>query len=171
MTGATSFTSLIALIQSKDGWYTTLPQSGAANGERVLASPVVFAGIVYFPTFTPTNDICASSGTSYLYALYYKTGSAYTESIIGTTPGVSGNVNVSGKMSLGEGLAFGGVTHIGSGSDGGAPVKICNNTSTGALLCNDSDTAGGGDNNMRRGRGGRGGPNSPFSHFISWINQ
>jgi|CXWL01.1.fsa_nt_gi type IV pilus assembly protein PilY1 len=171
VTGATSFTSLIALIQSKEGWYTTLPQSGAANGERVLAAPVVFAGIVYFPTFTPTNDICASSGTSYLYALYYKTGSAYTESIIGTTPGVSGNVNVSGKMSLGEGLAFGGVTHIGSGSDGGAPVKICNNTSTGALLCNDSDTAGGGDNNMRRGRGGRGGPNSPFSHFISWINQ
>jgi type IV pilus assembly protein PilY1 len=159
VTGATSFTSLVGLIQSKDGWYTTLPQSGAANGERVLASPVVFGGIVYFPTFIPTNDICASSGTSYLYSLFYKTGSAYTESIIGTTPGASGNVNVSGKISLGEGLAFGGVTHIGSGSDGGAPIKICNNTSTGALLCTESNVAGG--------------PNSgipdPRSHFISWI--
>jgi type IV pilus assembly protein PilY1 len=160
VTGATSFTSLIALIQSKDGWYTALPQSGAANGERVLASPVVFGGIVYFPTFIPTNDICASSGTSYLYALYYKTGSAFQESIIGTTPGASGKVNVSGKVSLGEGLAFGGVTHIGSGSDGGAPIKICNNTSTGALLCTESKLAG--------GPGGVGAPD-PRSHFISWI--
>jgi type IV pilus assembly protein PilY1 len=163
VTGATSFTSLVALIQSKDGWYTALPQSGTANGERVLAGPVVFAGIVYFPTFIPTNDICASSGTSYLYALYYKTGSAYQESIIGTTPGASGNVNVSGKMSLGEGLAFGGATHIGSGSDGGGRIRICNNTSTGALLCNDSGMAGGGDN--------PGGSQilAPLSRFVSWI--
>ena len=159
VTGATSFASLVGLIQSKDGWYTALPQSGAANGERVLASPVVFGGIVYFPTFIPTNDICASSGTSYLYSLFYKTGSAYTESIIGTTPGASGNVNVLGKLSLGEGLAFGGVMHIGSGSDGGAPLKVCNNTSTGSLVCTESNVAGG--------------PNSgipdPRSHFISWI--
>jgi type IV pilus assembly protein PilY1 len=154
VTGATSFTSLISLIQSKDGWYTTLPQSGAANGERVLAAPVVFGGIVYFPTFIPTNDICASSGTSYLYALYYKTGTAYSESIIGTTPGASGKVNVSGKVSLGEGLAFGGVTHIGSGSDGGPPIKVCNNTSTGALLCTESKIA-----------------DDPRSRFISWIYQ
>jgi type IV pilus assembly protein PilY1 len=162
VTGASSFTSLVALIQSKAGWYTTLPQSGAANGERVLASPVVFGGIVYFPTFIPTNDICASSGTSYLYSLYYKTGSAYQESIVGTTPGASGNMNVNGKTSLGEGLAFGGVTHVGSGSDGGAPIKICNNTSTGALLCTESDMASGGD-------GGTGGTLDPRSHFISWI--
>jgi|CXWL01.1.fsa_nt_gi type IV pilus assembly protein PilY1 len=162
VTGASSFTSLVALIQSKDGWYTTLPQSGAANGERVLASPVVFGGIVYFPTFIPTNDICASSGTSYLYSLYYKTGSAYQESIVGTTPGASGNMNVNGKTSLGEGLAFGGVTHVGSGSDGGAPLKICNNTSTGALLCTESDMASGGDS-------GTGGTLDPRSHFISWI--
>ncbi|MEO8046578.1 MAG: hypothetical protein ABI684_04770 [Nitrospirota bacterium] len=159
VTGVTTFTGLVDKIQgnavlsipAKDGWYTALPQSGTANGERVLASPVVFGGIVYFPTFIPTSDICASSGTSYLYALYYKTGTAYSDPILGTgaTP----------KVSLGEGLAFGGVTHIGSGSDGGKPLKICNNTSTGALLCTESGMAGG--------------PNSavsnPLSHFMSWI--
>ena len=157
VTGVTTFTGLVDKIQgnsvlsipAKDGWYTALPQSGTANGERVLASPVVFGGIVYFPTFIPTNDICASSGTSYLYALYYKTGTAYSDPILGTgaTP----------KVSLGEGLAFGGVTHIGSGSDGGKPLKICNNTSTGALLCTESGMAGG--------------PSapSPLSHFMSWI--
>jgi len=159
VTGVTTFTGLVDKIQgnavlsipARDGWYTALPQSGSANGERVLASPVVFGGIVYFPTFIPTNDICASSGTSYLYALYYKTGTAYSDPILGTgaTP----------KVSLGEGLAFGGVAHIGSGSDGGKPLKICNNTSTGALLCTESGMAGG--------------PNSavsnPLSHFMSWI--
>jgi type IV pilus assembly protein PilY1 len=153
VTGVTTFDGLVDKIQgnpilsipAKDGWYTALPQSGAANGERVLASPVVFGGIVYFPTFTPTNDICASSGTSYLYALYYKTGTAYADPILGI--GVP-------KVSLGEGLAFGGVTHIGSGSDGGTPIKVCNNTSTGALLCTESNVVGGLD---------------PRSHFISWI--
>ncbi|TKB60521.1 MAG: hypothetical protein E8D49_05320 [Nitrospira sp.] len=159
VTGVTTFTGLVDQIQgnavlsipAKDGWYTALPQSGTANGERVLASPVVFGGIVYFPTFIPTNDICASSGTSYLYALYYKTGTAYSDPILGT--GVP-------KVSLGEGLAFGGVTHIGSGSDGGKPLKICNNTSTGALLCTESGLAGGGPNS---------GISSPLSHFKSWI--
>jgi type IV pilus assembly protein PilY1 len=157
VTGVTTFTGLVDKIQgnavlsipAKDGWYTALPQSGTANGERVLASPVVFGGIVYFPTFIPTSDICASSGTSYLYALYYKTGTAYSDPILGTgaTP----------KVSLGEGLAFGGVMHIGSGSDGGPPLKVCNNTSTGALLCTESRMAGG--------------PSapSPLSHFMSWI--
>jgi type IV pilus assembly protein PilY1 len=161
VTGANSFPSLIALVQSKDGWFTTLPQSGAANGERVLASPVVFGGIVFFPTFIPTNDICASSGTSYLYALYYKTGSAYSESIIGTTPGASGNSNVLGKMTLGEGLAFGVAIHNGSGADGGQTTKTCNNTSTGALLCNDAGTAGGPNNSQ----------DNALSHYISWINR
>ncbi|MGQ0810011.1 MAG: pilus assembly protein [Nitrospiraceae bacterium] len=154
VSGATSFTSLIALIQSKDGWFTALPQSGAPNGERVLASPVVLGGIVFFPTFIPTLDICASSGTSYLYALYYKTGSAYQESIVGTSPGASGNANVNAKVSLGEGLAFGGVAHIGSGTDGGSPFQIITNTSTGALLGTDVNLAG-----------------DPRSHFVSWINQ
>jgi type IV pilus assembly protein PilY1 len=159
VTGVTTFTGLVDKIQgdavlsipAKDGWYTALPQSGTANGERVLASPVVFGGIVYFPTFIPTNDICASSGTSYLYALYYKTGTAYSDPILGTgaTP----------KVSLGEGLAFGGVTHIGSGSDGGKPLKICNNTSTGALLCTESGIAGGPNSGIP----------SPLSHFMSWI--
>lgn len=166
VTGATSFTSLIALIQSKEGWYTSLPQSGTANGERVLASPVVFGGIVFFPTFTPTNDICASSGTSYLYTLYYKTGSAYSESIIGTSAGAGGVTNINGKMSLGEGLAFGGVVHNGSGADGGAPFKLCSNTSTGALLCNETNVASGGDT----GSGG-GSSLDPRSRIISWLNQ
>ncbi len=163
VTGATSFSTLISLIQSKDGWYTQLPQSGTANGERVLATPVIFGGIVFFPTFIPTSDICASSGTSYLYTLYYKTGSAYTESIIGTSGGAGGVTNVSGKLSLGEGLAFGGVMHTGNSSDGGAAFKVYNNTSTGALLGTETNVASGGDDGT--------GNLAPLSRVESWLNR
>ena len=58
--------------------------------------------VVFFPTFIPTNDICVSSGTSRLWALFYKTGSAYQEPILGTTAsGANQMVNKFG--SLGEG--------------------------------------------------------------------
>ena len=89
VTGATTFTGLIGLVQSKDGWVTKLvepanPPSQPVPygiGERTVSSPTVFGGVVFFPTFTPVNDICVSSGTSRLWALYYKTGSAYQEPI------------------------------------------------------------------------------------------
>ena len=99
-------------------------------GERVVSSPTVFGGVVFFPTFIPTNDICVSSGTSRLWALFYKTGSAYQEPIIGTAAsGANQTVNKFG--SLGEGLAFGIVVHMGSGRDGGSPFGLLINMSQG----------------------------------------
>ncbi len=110
VTGATDFHSLIALVASKGGWYTTLPDSG----ERALSRPTVFGGIVFFPTFVPSVDTCSSSGESSLYALYYKTGSAYTESIMGTEkPGSERYVKRDTKM--GEGMASQAVVHMGQG--------------------------------------------------------
>jgi len=175
VTGATTFTGLIGLVQSKDGWVTKLVEPGssgppvilpAAIGERVVSSPTVFGGVVFFPTFIPTNDICTSSGTSRLWALFYKTGSAYQEPIIGTaTSGANQTVNKFG--SLGEGLAFGIVVHMGSGRDGGSPFGLLINMSQGNF--GDCATCG----------GNGGSPNSginvpvaidPRSHFFSWTN-
>ena len=120
----------------------------------------------FFPTFIPTNDICVSSGTSRLWALFYKTGSAYQEPIIGTTTsGANQTVNKFG--SLGEGLAFGIVVHMGSGRDGGSPFGLLINMSQGNF--GDCATCG----------GNGGSPNSginvpvaidPRSHFFSWTN-
>ena len=81
VTGATTFTGPIGLVQSKDGWVTRLvepanPPTKPAPygiGERAVSSPTVFGGVVFSPTFIPTNDICVSSGTSRLWALFYKT--------------------------------------------------------------------------------------------------
>jgi len=123
VSGASDFPSLINLVASKDGWYTTLPQSG----ERALARPLVFGGLVLFPTFFPdsgTSDPCRTTlGASSLYALYYLTGGAYSAPAIGTTTGSGGKEYVNRSTSMGSGLATEAVVHIGKGGgDGKAGV-------------------------------------------------
>ena len=46
-------------------------------GEKVLANPVVFGGVVYFTTYLPpaSADLCAKAGNAYLYRLNYLDGS------------------------------------------------------------------------------------------------
>jgi type IV pilus assembly protein PilY1 len=120
VTGVTTFssgsgtTSLIGLVKSKDGWFTTLP----AARERVLSNPTLIGGIAFFPSFIPDDNICAATGSSNLYALFYQTGSAYTESIIGLTPSGSNQI-VNRSMSLGTGLAAQMAIHLGSQGSGG----------------------------------------------------
>ncbi len=167
--GATSFTSLIGLVASKHGWYTSLlPVSGPGVGERVINSPVLLGGIVFFPTFTPTADICSASGASNLYALFYKTGSAYSEPIIGTTASGS-NSNVNKSVSSGQGISSSMAVHIGasgsanaSGGDTSA-FKVCSQSSSGAVSCKDVNIAGGG------GGGGASGGYDPRSRIIAWL--
>ena len=57
-------------------------------------------GIVFFPTFTPSGDVCVAAGTSNLFGLYYLTGGAYSSPVMGMT---GQNINRSGAF--GEGLA------------------------------------------------------------------
>jgi type IV pilus assembly protein PilY1 len=143
-------------IQSKDGWFIKLQEPGNPPavppfgiGERVVNSPTVFGGVVFFPTFTPTNDVCASSGTSKLFALFYKTGSAYQEPIIGTSASGT-NQNVNASITLGAGLAFGAVAHTGGGS---SPFQVLINNSEGNLNGTDVNVA-----------------IDPRSRYLSWIN-
>ena len=113
----TGATSMVGLVQSRDGWRVTLPGPVTIAGvnygaERSVVNPTLIAGTVFFPTFSPTNDFCSSDGQSYLYALFYKTGTASTAPVIGTA--VSGlNTNVTTKISLGVGLASSGTMHLG----------------------------------------------------------
>jgi type IV pilus assembly protein PilY1 len=167
VTGVTTFssgsgtTSLIGLVKSKDGWYTTLP----AARERVLSNPTLIGGIAFFPSFIPDNNICAATGSSNLYALFYLTGSAYTESIIGLTPSGSNQI-VNRSMSLGTGLAAQMAIHLGSqgsggGGGGGAGGGGCQsgmggfiNTSSGNIAQTCANSA-----------------YSVRSRYVAWINQ
>jgi type IV pilus assembly protein PilY1 len=155
----TGANSMVGLIQSKDGWYVKLVTAAGTSAERSVSSSVVLAGAVFFPTLVPTNDFCSSTGTSYLYALYYKTGSAVPTPIIGTS--VSGaNTNSNTRMNLGDGVASQVAVHIDGtgnlpgGPPGGPPIKACSQMSTGSSTCIDANA-----------------PNPPWSRYVSWVRQ
>lgn len=59
------------LAGSDKGWYLPL-----ASGEKVLGENTVFAGVLYFTTFTPGSEPCVPGGLARLYAVTYKTGAA-----------------------------------------------------------------------------------------------
>lgn len=63
---------------------TYSPESGkvgyrvqlTGQGEKMLADPVVFGGIVYFTTYRPpdASNLCLQGGSAYLYGIKYTTG-------------------------------------------------------------------------------------------------
>jgi type IV pilus assembly protein PilY1 len=94
------------------GWYRRLD----LTGERILDKPSVLGGIVLAPSFVPNPDVCGFGGDSYLYALYFETGTAYYQSVIGTvdvTVGGTTKQKVLDKKGLGVGLSSSLGIHIG----------------------------------------------------------
>jgi len=72
-------------LQTKKGWYIRLGGPLENPGEKITASVTVFAGVVYFTTYTPEvsgpppTDPCAAAagrGQARLYAVNYLTGGA-----------------------------------------------------------------------------------------------
>jgi len=153
----TNPSSLEGLVASRDGWFTTLP----APRERVLTSSTLLGGIVFFPSFAPQNDVCSSSGDAQIYALFYKTGTAYKESVVGTS--ASGNVSRSAAMGT-TGALSQMAMHIGGqgGGGGGNPsssgcasgVTAFSQSSSGSLVQTCTKPA-----------------LSSWSRYISWMNE
>ncbi len=78
----------ISIETGKIGWYINLdvPASGYLQ-ERVITDPLaVFSGVVFFTTFSPSGDICAVGGNTYVWAVDYKSG-AQPSSSYGQSPG------------------------------------------------------------------------------------
>ncbi len=68
---------MLQQLNQLNGWYVTLENIG----EKCLAPPLIYAGVIYFTTFTPSyqnqGDICfLGEGTGRVYAMQYKTGMA-----------------------------------------------------------------------------------------------
>jgi type IV pilus assembly protein PilY1 len=152
----TGTTSMVGLVASKDGWRVTLPgpfsvtNAGVVtnySSERSVVNPTVFGGTVFFPTFAPTADFCGADGTSFLYALFYKTGTASTSPVIGTSTSGS-NTNVTTKVSLGVGMASALSVHV--GNEGATLMSQMSNSNTTTQLANPGDF---------------------FSRFVSWVHQ
>ena len=72
---------------------------------------------MFFTTFIPTTDICVAAGSGNLYALYYLTGTPYTQSAIGATTS-GGTTTITRSISLGTGLPSQMAVQIGAEGSG-----------------------------------------------------
>ena len=114
-----------------DGWIV-----GLQGGERCITKPTVLGGLVTFSTYQPIPDICSYEGNSYLYPLYYKTGTAYKEPVIGYgDETLASKQEIKRFQALGPGVAASPKLHVGKTK--GAKVVV--QTSTGEIVEIDQD--------------------------------
>ena len=79
-------------VDSQQGWYINLSTNSlyvnatytitGPRGEKMISDPIVFDGIVYFPTYVPDQggaSACGLAGNAFLYALDYVSGSGANE--------------------------------------------------------------------------------------------
>ena len=84
---------------TKAGYYINI----SGSGEKILADPVVFGGVVYFTTYTPpANQPCEQTGVASLYGIRYTSGA-------GVFPGGR-------SMDIGQGIASSPVVSTGQGA-------------------------------------------------------
>ena len=125
--------SLLTDQNAKDGW---LVNFSSGTGERNLGQAALIGGLLSFTTFIPESDICSAGGESFLWGLYYKTGTAHYSGVLGTT--TNGDSDGSGtvrqqatrEVSLGKGLATSPGIHVGRKS--GTSVFV--QSSTGEII-------------------------------------
>jgi type IV pilus assembly protein PilY1 len=154
--GVSTFSGLQDKIQgtttttAMDGWVIQLATNSGSTllgAERNIVNPTLIGGAVFFPTFTPSNDVCVATGTSQIYGLYYLTGTGYTDPIFG--------VNASGQavraVNGGQGVASSVAMQIGSEPTGMAGYFQSSNSAINKIS-----------------------PKPPqllWSQFMAWINQ
>ncbi|UCG92347.1 MAG: hypothetical protein JSV97_01145 [candidate division WOR-3 bacterium] len=73
-----SYDDLIDAVNGSAGWWREFDEPGEKN----LTTTLVYGGAVLFTTFGPTGDICSYGGSGNFYALYYRTGTAYTQAFL-----------------------------------------------------------------------------------------
>ena len=126
-----TWNDLVTEQASKSGWYIDFVEDTTGNfiGERNLGQAALLGGALTFTTFIPSSDICVAGGESWLWAEYYKTGTAYYGGILGTSY-YNSTLDLSlRKLTLGQGLATSPNLHVGSEAGSKAFVQ----TSTGAI--------------------------------------
>jgi type IV pilus assembly protein PilY1 len=120
------FNDVESAVENKDGWVLDF----AGSGERNLGQAAILGDILTFTTYIPDTDPCAFEGTSNLYALHYKTGTAFSEPVIGFGADVLGSDKENAKLlSLGKGLTVSPNIHVGREEGSRAFIQ----TSTGAI--------------------------------------
>lgn len=146
-----SFSDLLVLARAEDGWkrVQSMPK------ERALSKPSLLGGLALYTTYVPNQDVCSFGGESYLYALYFETGTAYKKPVFtgeNATETIGGLTVIRHRLRLGLGMASSVGIHVGQQAGGTATGYV--QQSTGAILQLDLDPAF----NIRSG-------------FLSWEEQ
>ncbi|MBV5328987.1 MAG: hypothetical protein JZU65_15390 [Chlorobium sp.] len=130
-TNATWPSFLTSTKAFKGGWYFNFIPSL----ERNVGQAALFGDLLTFTSYVPSNDICTYEGSSYLYALYYLTGTAPSRGAIhdSTNP-----TNYLKRVSLGTGLVTKPSIHV--GRKDGSTIFV--QTSEGAILTLDEENPG-----------------------------
>ncbi|MCP4605811.1 MAG: hypothetical protein GY847_35705 [Proteobacteria bacterium] len=128
-----NFAALLEEMEDKKGWFLDFSETK----ERNLGSATLLGDILAFTTYVPNVDPCEHAGESYLYAVYYKTGTAYHKSVIGTVTDNDG-VKVLRKGEAQEGLTESPNLHVGTDEGSKAVVQL----STGGILIIPQDNPG-----------------------------
>jgi len=90
-----SWDELVGDVRDTDGWYIDLETTTGFPSERVVSKSSVLGGIVFFPGYTPNDDICGFGGDSSFYGLYFETGTAYPR--VALPGGSVGPSNIGGE--------------------------------------------------------------------------
>ncbi|HIJ90814.1 MAG: hypothetical protein OEV89_08925 [Desulfobulbaceae bacterium] len=114
-----------ALTTAEKGWYINMNAAvSPLSAERVISNPTPDPlGAIYFLSFAPTADICSFGGTTYLWALDYKTGGQVTftmqgKALIQVSTGEIKELTLSDALTENEGrksVGFKGIPPTGQG--------------------------------------------------------
>ena len=121
------------------GWKSDLEYSA----ERVIGQSAVLGGVVIYTSYLPSDDVCLTSGESFLYAVHHLTGTAFSEPILDVNPGdtvTDGSTTYERSeksVELGEGMGATATLHQGQ-NKGGAKAFV--QTSSGEIRELDTDT-------------------------------
>ncbi len=128
--GDVDFHDLEKQVRNKRGWYINFP----VEGERNIGQAAVLGHLVTFATYVPNNDLCLAEGSSFLYALYYKTGTAFYEGVLLTEENNWTGRDAGGRVehSVFAGRGFTTTPNLHTGREEGSTAFV--QTSTGAII-------------------------------------
>ncbi|MDR2550398.1 MAG: hypothetical protein LBD10_09405 [Desulfobulbus sp.] len=142
VSGVDAISAFKTLEETNKGWYVNLPPiqgtAGTVPSTRVMTPQVLAGGVLFTTAYQPSLDVCTGEGSSRLYGLYYRTGTAHPSAILGTTI-VNGKEVARSFAELGPGFASMPSLHSGAGTTGNA-VSIFTQQSTGTIGRNEGKT-------------------------------
>lgn len=90
-------TDTVSPVEGFRGWFIDLE---VADGERITEPDALVAGVIYFTSYAPSDELCKAGGTSYLYAVKFRNGAGFDDDDDDSNDTTDGRVT-----DLGDGIA------------------------------------------------------------------